>query len=372
MAKQSMAKRIDKVRGSMIGGAVGDALGYQIEFHHGVTPKMVTRFNGGTGVISDDTQMTLFTACGLLWRQTRWHLRGIAILPPEAIYLAYLDWLGTQQKVDDHTSVSWIKDIPELNVLRDPGLTCLSSLESGKAGTLGEPINDSKGCGGVMRIAPIALYLNEDVIGDFSAKSCALTHGHPLAILSAYTLGLIIYYALSDYTIEKAVKTAIQKMNEWVAEGVDKDQKLIKLRYKNEKIELTELFNKAIKLAKSNIEDQDAIRRLGKGWVADEAVAIAIYCSIKYQDNFENAIVAAANHDGDSDSTAAITGNIVGARVGYKNIPNYYKDDVELKDVILELSDDLAKGVPEKEDKDGYSYPTDEWLDKYLYLKKKN
>ena len=92
----------------------------------------------------------------------------------------------------------------------------------------------------------------------------------------------------------------------------------------------------------------------------------------KYQDNFENAIVAAANHDGDSDSTAAITGNIVGARVGYKNIPNYYKDDVELKDVILELSDDLAKGVPEKEDKDGYSYPTDEWLDKYLYLKKKN
>ncbi len=364
-----MEDRIDKVRGSMIGGAIGDALGYQIEFLNDVTPKMVTRFIGDTGIISDDTQMTLFTACGLLWRQTRWHLRGIAMLPLDAIYQSYLDWLGTQQRVEDHISVSWIKDIPALNVMRDPGMTCLDALDSGKAGTLGAPINDSKGCGGVMRIAPIALYLNENVIGDFSAKSCALTHGHPLAILSAYTLGYIIYYALSDYPMEKAIKAAIQKMNEWVAEGVNKDQKLVKIRYKNEKIELTELFNKAIKLAKSNIEDQDAICQLGKGWVADEAVAIAIYCSLKYADNFEDAIVAAVNHDGDSDSTAAITGNIVGARVGYGKIPDYYKNNVELKDIILELSDDLASGVPLEEDKNGNIYPADEWLDKYLYLK---
>ena len=364
-----MEDRIDKVRGSMIGGAIGDALGYQIEFLNGVTPKMVTRFIGDTGIISDDTQMTLFTACGLLWRQTRWHFRGIAMLPPEAIYLAYLDWLGTQQRVEEHTSVSWIKDIPELNVMRDPGVTCLDSLDSRKAGTLGEPINGSKGCGGVMRIAPIALYLNEDVIGDFSAKSCALTHGHPLAILSAYTLGYIIYYALSDYPMKKAIRTAIQRMNDWVAEGVDKNQRLVKLRYKNEKAELSELFNKAINLAESGVDDQKGISQLGKGWVAEEAVAIAIYCSLKYADNFEDAIVAAANHDGDSDSTAAITGNIVGARVGYGKIPDYYQNNVELKDIIIELSDDLASGVPLEEDKNGNIYPADEWLDKYLYLK---
>lgn len=363
-------KVIDKIRGSMIGGAIGDALGYQIEFEHGIAPKTVTRFIGKTGIISDDTQMTLFTACGLLWRETRWHLRGMALLPPEAIYLAYLDWLGTQQRVAEHTSVSWIKNIPELNVMRDPGMTCIDTLSSGKQGTLGQPINDSKGCGGVMRIAPIALFSNEDVIGEFSAKTCALTHGHPFAILSAYALGYIIYYAFADYSIEDAVKIAIDKMNSWVAEGVNQDQKLIKIRYKNEKAELTELFNKAINLAKTNMSDQDAIDELGQGWVAEEAVAIAIYCSIKYQDNFESAIVAAANHDGDSDSTAAITGNIVGARVGYNNIPNYYKDNIELKDTILELSDDLANNVPLEKDENGYLNPTKEWLDKYLYLKK--
>ena len=265
--------------------------------------------------------------------------------------------------------LSWIKDIPELNVLRDPGITCLEALNSGKFGTLEEPINNSKGCGGVMRIAPIALYYNEDVIGDFSAKSCALTHGHPLAILSAYVLGYIIYYVLSDYPMKKAVETAIQKMNDWTAEGVDKNQKPIKIRYKNEKVELTELLNKAIILAESDIENQDAIRQLGMGWVADEAVAIAIYCSLKYKDNFEDAIAAAANHDGDSDSTAAITGNIVGARVGYKNIPDYYKNNVELKDIILEISDDLANGVPIKAGESGYYITNDEWLDKYLHLK---
>lgn len=369
MAEQSTIKRNDKIRGSMIGGAVGDALGYQIEFHQGVTPKMITRFISEIGIISDDTQMTLFTACGLLWRQTRGYLRGIAMRPQEAIYLAYLDWLGTQQRVKEHAPISWIKDIPELNVLRDPGITCLEALNSGKFGTLEEPINNSKGCGGVMRIAPIALYYNEDIIGDFSAKSCALTHGHPLAILSAYVLGYIIYYVLSDYPMKKAVETAIQKMNDWTAEGVDKNQKPIKIRYKNEKVELTELLNKAIILAESDIEDQDAIRQLGMGWVADEAVAIAIYCSLKYKDNFEDAIVAAANHDGDSDSTAAITGNIVGARVGYKNIPDYYKNNVELKDIILELSDDLANGIPIKAGESGYYITNDEWLDKYLYLK---
>lgn len=370
MTEQTQAKRIDKVRGSLMGGAIGDALGYQIEFHRNVTPRMVTRFAGGTGIISDDTQMTLFTACGLLWRSTRWYVRGIAMLPPKAIYLAYLDWLSTQQRVDGHTSISWIEKIPELNVMRDPGMTCIESLSSGIVGTLEDSINDSKGCGGVMRIAPIALYVNEDVVGEFSAKSCALTHGHPLAILSAYTLGYIIYYVLNDCSIEKAVKFSIQKMNAWVAREVDESQISTKSLYQNEKAELTELFNKAIKLARSDTKTQDAIRQLGEGWVADEAVAIAIYCSLKYEDNFEDATVAATNHDGDSDSTAAITGNIIGAKLGYKNIPGYYKDNIELKDLILELADDLANGVQTKEREDGQLYPTEEWLDKYLYLNK--
>lgn len=357
----------DRIRGCMMGGAVGDALGHQIEFDTGVLPRQVIRFSNGRGIISDDTQMTLFTACGLLWRQTRWYLRGIAMLPSDAIYLAYIDWLGTQQKVDDHTPVSWIRNIPELNIMRNPGMTCLEALDSGKAGTLGDPINDSKGCGGIMRIAPVALYLNGDVVGDFSAKACALTHGHPLAILSAYTLGYIVCYLLADYPMEKAIKAAIQKMNEWVAEDVDKNQKLVKIKYNNEKAELTQLLNKAIKFAKSNMEDQDAISKLGGGWVAEEALAVAVYSSLKYQDSFEDAVVCAVNHDGDSDSTGAITGNMIGVHLGYDKIQSYYKDNVELKEVILELSDDMTLGVPTN---DEGQISDKKWLAKYLYCDK--
>lgn len=95
---------------------------------------------------------------------------------------------------------------------------------------------------------------------------------------------------------------------------------------------------------------------------------------LRYWDSIRKAeaIIAAANHDGDSDSTAAITGNIVGARVGYKNIPDYYKDNIELKDVILELADDMTKNMPLKKIDDRHLEPTDEWLDKYLYLEKKD
>ena len=147
-------------------------------------------------------------------------------------------------------------------------------------------------------------------------------------------------------------------MNDWVSK-IDDD------RYLDEEEFLIDLLNEAVELAKTDVEDQVAIRKLGEGWVAEESVAIAVYCAAKYETDFESAIVAAANHDGDSDSTAAIAGNIIGAKLGYDKIPDYYKDNIELKDVILELSDDLANAVPV----DQNDNPPDEWLDKYVYIK---
>lgn len=361
----NIEKAKDKIRGSLIGGAIGDALGYQIEFETNITSKQITTFQNDKGIISDDTQMTLFTACALLWRETRWAIRGLAMLPPEAIYLGYLDWLSTQQKSPEHQSVSWIRNIPELNILRDPGITCIEALSSGKPGTIAEPLNNSKGCGGIMRLAPISLsIISEDQVGEFAAKSCALTHGHPLAILSAYALSLVIYYATYDWPIEKAIKTAISKMSKWQPE-IYKNSKPLKINWNQEKSELTELLEKSIALAKENIEDITAIEELGSGWVAEEALAIALYCSLKYQNDFKSAIVAAVNHDGDSDSTGAITGNIIGAALGYKKIPLYYKENIELKNIILELADDLAQGVPT--DKNG-DIKDENWLKKYWII----
>ena len=349
-----MDKKQSRIRGSLLGGAIGDALGYPIEFKKNIKDKAVTRFND-KGIISDDTQMTLFTANALIWRETRGSLRGMAMLPVDAIYYGYLDWLDTQNNTRRDNSISWIKEIPELNVTRAPGNTCLNALSSGEKGTIEEPINDSKGCGSVMRVAPIGLYLNnEETAGKLAAESSALTHGHPLGIIPSYVLASMLNLIVTkNLDILTALKQSL--------DGLTKNYKIFDKKYIKE---FNELMKKAIKLSSEDINDIDAINKLGEGWVAEEALAIAIYSCLKYKDSFENAIVCAVNHDGDSDSTGSIAGNIIGAYLGEEAIPDYYKDNIELKDIILEIADDLSTLIPVSE----YSENDDEyWLSKYLY-----
>lgn len=90
--------------------------------------------------------------------------------------------------------------------------------------------------------------------------------------------------------------------------------------------------------------DEYAIPQLGEGWTGDEALAIALYCTLRHLDSFEDAIIAAVNHDGDSDSTGAICGNIMGAIVGLNGIPNHFIEHLELKDLIIDIADDLLEG----------------------------
>ena len=236
--------RKDKIIGCLMGGAIGDALGYQIEFKRGIKNKEITKYLNDFGIISDDTQMTLFTANGLIWRETRGSLRGIAPLPTDAVYEAYLDWLDTQNNTNNHSiKISWIKNIKELNIARAPGNTCISALSSGKKGTIKEPINDSKGCGGIMRVAPIGLYMNNsENAGRFAAEVSAITHGHPLGNIPSYVFATMIYFILNDnLDIEESLQKAIQQYKEKF-NVYDK-------KYNDYFIELIE---KAIKLSKEN------------------------------------------------------------------------------------------------------------------------
>lgn len=101
--------------------------------------------------------------------------------------------------------------------------------------------------------------------------------------------------------------------------------------------------------------------------MAEEAFAVALYCSLRYQDDFSKAIIAAVNHDGDSDSTGAITGNIVGAAVGYRRIDNKWKEKLEFHQLLLTLADDLCYGCRMSE----YgSYVDREWRKKYIICRK--
>ena len=356
---------LDQFRGCMIGGAAGDALGYAVEFlgeeeifaRYGENGIKEYELTDGKALISDDTQMTLFTAGGLLCATTRGWYKGIPINHLRDVQGAYHLWYRTQTEkfpLPAGKYSCWLLNVPELFHRRDPGNTCLTALREGIGENIFSRVNGSKGCGGVMRMAPVGLHFSdwreEPEVIRFGADAAAVTHGHPLGWLTAGVFaGIIQQICQNGLNVCESTKKALEIAREidWVLGEKELE-------------ELSALLMKALDLACNEKWDLDAIHQLGEGWTADECLAIAVYCASKYEDDFEKGIIAAVNHDGDSDSTGAVCGNILGARLGLKGIPEKFITNLELRDVILEVADDLWKAS-------GFSCPLDEpnWDAKY-------
>lgn len=370
---------LDAIRGCLFGGAVGDALGYPVEFwsdsrifeHYGSAGITAYEVNGQTGkaLISDDTQMTLFTANALLVGDTRGCMRGVQGYPRGYVALAYQDWLYTQntsyerREESDRKHFSWLCDVPELYARRAPGTTCLSALNHLKHGHhisdyIAEPRNNSKGCGGVMRIAPFPLNPNHsrniEWLDMEAAQIAAITHGHSLGYMPAavlcHIIERIVFPGEKKMTLRQIVVEA-KKTAEKIFAG---DEHLK---------ELSDIIDRAIALSENGLGDLENIRALGEGWVAEETLAIAVYCSLRYENDFSGGVIAAVNHSGDSDSTGAVTGNILGALVGYEAIEEKWKKNLECADVILEMADDLCHGC-QMDEYSSYSDPA--WSCKYM------
>ncbi len=362
----SESKELDKVRACMYGGAIGDALGYAVEFKsieqiqekYGKDGIQDYELSQGKALISDDTQMTLFTANGLLLGYTRGRTRGIMGEWQCYVRKAYEDWFVTQNECYNPNlsySMTWLRNVKEMFNLRAPGITCLSALKLYEDRSVNKPINDSKGCGGVMRVAPVGLYLPKHInniqeIDKIGAEVAAITHGHPLGYIPAAALVHIIARCVTtDWSLEEIIDDAITTTVE-----LYKDKKHID--------EFEAIMKKAITLAHKDTDDLEAISELGQGWVAEETLAIAVYCAIKYQNDFTKAVTVSVNHDGDSDSTGAVTGNILGAYLGFESIPAKYIEPLELKEVIEEISVDLFEDCKISEYGD---YRDEKWERKY-------
>ena len=383
--KKEKEARLDAVRGCIYGGAVGDALGYPVEFDSeraifsrygskGITEYETDR-RTGKALISDDTQMTLFTANGLLVGDTREAMSGDRAWPRVYVTKAYLDWLMTQEssmrQVNRHKrnteegGYSWLLDVPELYSRRAPGNTCLSALEQEQAGISYEDYieakrNHSKGCGGIMRVAPIAVNYRTDMerLDLEGAQLAAITHGHSLGYMpAAVVVHIINRIVFPPEGKKQSLKEIVLEARDTAAEIFAGDPHLT---------EMTDIIDLAVKLAENGSEkDLDNIHQLGEGWVAEETLGISLYCALKYQDDFSAGVIASVNHKGDSDSTGAVTGNILGALLGYAAIEEKWKKDLEIADVILEMADDLFHGCLMSEDG---SYRDEDWEMKYTRM----
>lgn len=322
---------LDRVLGCLLGGAVGDAFGYAVEFdslakirkcfgEQGLTRPV---FQDGKLVVSDDTQMTLFTLEGIL-RCT--DVNGELATPVwlDEVRHAYLDWYETQLGQQSASSVlhGRLAARPAMRVKRAPGNTCLSALKSGGQGSIERRINQSKGCGGVMRTAPLGFLQGMDPF-DLGMQAAALTHGHIDGWTPAGVLPRIVARLIKGEEKFLAVRNGFSDASEW--------------GHIYGELASTQRYLLARKLArKMRFNPTEAIRQLGEGWVGDEALAIAMYAFLSAR-SYTDAISRATNHDGDSDSTASIAGQLWGAQHGVSDIPHAWIRRLDVLDEILLL-----------------------------------
>jgi ADP-ribosylglycohydrolase len=304
----------DRFLGCMYGLAIGDALGAPVEFDvlqiGGKRVSTLSEWRGHpAGYYTDDTQMSLATCQGIIDAAKARDKR-----PTPYVYKRYLEWLESQKTVEQQ---------------RAPGRTCIQALKSGKAGSIEERINNSKGCGGVMRTAPIGLfYKDPQSIFRYGAECAALTHGHPSGYLSAGYLSHLIYIvSRTEFNVKDAAVLPMILLHGY--EGHE---------------EMSNIMLKAIDYSEDKkMSVEDAINRLGQGWVGEEALAVSLYSALKYSDDWKAAVLAAINYSGDSDSCGSITGAILGAALGISAIPYDWVQKIENAHLIGSITENLWK-----------------------------
>ncbi|MFT5590846.1 MAG: ADP-ribosyl-[dinitrogen reductase] hydrolase [Bradyrhizobium sp.] len=327
---QSTIQLSERATGCLLAGAAGDALGAAVEFID--RDAILRRFGasgirsyapayGGLGMITDDTQMTLFTAEGCL-RAVSTQLAGGKTDMQESIREAYLRWLCTQDVTSDRPvdRRGWLFEQQALFSRRAPGSTCLGGLRR-----RGGENNHSKGCGGIMRVAPAGIFHAGDPAQAFElgATAARLTHGYPTGYLSAGVFAAIV----AELMVGKGLPDAIASARSILLSMPDHAETLAAL-------------DSAVHRAEAGESPLSAIPALGEGWIAEEALAISVYCAL-VAESLEEGVILAINITGDSDSTGAITGNLLGALHGVMAIPARWLEPLELRDVIETVAHDL-------------------------------
>jgi len=309
--------REEQFTGAMVGLAVGDALGYPTEFIS--RAQILERFGAAgvtdfvpghghpAGTYTDDTQMSLAVARGLLE--------------------AGEDTLDRMLGCICEQFVAW-SNSPDNN--RAPGGACMSgcgNLERGvpwrQAG-----VANSKGCGTAMRVAPVGLRFHQDLdrLVDVARATALPTHGHPAALEGAAAAALMVALALRG---ESPAQMHAEIMRRCGGRSEDFDACLSRLP--------------------AAIEDppERALARggLGEAWVAEEAVASALYCVWRNPDDYRAVVLEAINTDGDSDSIGAIAGSVAGARLGLEGIPGPWAQGVEDAAMLQETAQRLWRAA---------------------------
>jgi len=341
-----------RIHGCLLGGALGDALGYAVDSDSIAEIRERFGAQGLTGLgdlsgprhFSDDTQLSLYTVDGLV-EALEWANAGVGADVNACLWLAYLRWLATQGE-DAGPSAPvpqprWIDGNEVLRQRRHPDKDCISGLATGEMGTSIRPVNPgAKGPGTVMRSAPFGLipHITPDAVYKLSADAAALTHGHPAAHQSAGIFSLLIHRLVSGEALRDAA-AAVAAHAGTLPEAAP---------------ELPERLQAAIRLAETPaVAPEELVQALGEGWLAEEALAVALYAVLatvpagtadaQPDKHFRDALAVAVNHSGGSDTPGSLAGNILGALYGEDCLPAEWVEVLEAPEVIRGMADQLVK-----------------------------
>jgi len=293
----------------LFGLALGDALGYPVEF---LQREAIRQKYGSSGIqqppdpalYSDDTQMTLALAEGLLDAGVSASVDNLM----QGIGKRFIEWL----------------DSPDNN--RAPGTTCITGVEQFRSGVSWQEsgLVASKGCGSAMRVAPLGFVYQDDEtrLREVATASSLITHRHPTGIAATVAAAYLVKLALDDVPIA----SYMPRLYEFTT-GISDEFDLAILRVGHV-------------LGWTN-EDL-ALDHIGQGWVGEEAVALALYCVLRYSDDYVACVRRAANTNGDSDSIACIVGGIMGAKLGLESIPLDWRSRCENMTGIADLAQRLT------------------------------
>ncbi|CAF1379176.1 unnamed protein product [Rotaria sordida] len=332
------AKQLNCIQGSLLGLAVGDALGASVEFrpHQYLVVHPVKKMqSGGTwglkaGQWTDDTSMALCLASSLLTMKTFdpynqmvrykwWYKHGFLSATGHCFDIGSttrqsLDLFCHRQKeLMKVLSLRNENDVDKLSIIdvksRQPTFDVNCS-KPGKAGN-----------GALMRLAPVPLFYfrNPPLAVEYSGASARVTHGDKKAVDACRYYGALIVAAIRGEPFENLTnKSFYTEHKDWF--GSD------------------DLHEEVLRIAAGSYQKNDGYDKgiRGKGYVID-ALEAALWAFWKYKGSFKDGVLAAINLGDDTDTTAAIYGQLAGAYYGADNIPADWVDKLYAKELIRDI-----------------------------------